>query len=64
MFLLAGEYGLVYDFFPFTGSIPAVGRPGVPDLGASLCDVCVMLLMVTSLDLYLLIALYCDIFSL
>ena len=35
MFLLAGKDGLIYDFFPFTGSIPAVGRPDVPDLGAS-----------------------------
>ena len=32
MFILADKDGLVYDFFPYTGSIPAVGRSGIPDL--------------------------------
>ena len=35
LFILADNNGLVYDFFPYTGPIPAVTRPGIPDLGAS-----------------------------
>ena len=35
LFILADNEGLVYDFYPYCGAIPAVHRFGVPDLGPS-----------------------------
>ena len=35
IFILADHKGMVYDFVPFEGKIPAVSRDGIPDLGPS-----------------------------
>ena len=45
IFILADNEGLIYDFFPFTGTIPGIDRFDVPDLGVGsnpvlqLCEV-------------------------
>ena len=35
IFILADSTGVAYDFFPYTGKIPQVDNPQVPDLGPS-----------------------------